>query len=135
MRYCVVIQDGFVSQLVPCPASEFDRFSSVNPGLIEIKKEKFDEMYAMRGGRFKREGGEFIFIKDSDNRDIVAAQAIAQRTTLLASSDWTQLPDVPAQTKEAWIEYRQALRDITSQSGFPFVIDWPVQPSATGGNT
>jgi hypothetical protein len=48
----------------------------------------------------------------------------AKRDRLLQSSDWTQLPDVPLATKEAWATYRQALRDITEQPD-PFNIVWP----------
>jgi hypothetical protein len=50
-----------------------------------------------------------------------------QRDALLAKSDWTQLPDVPLATKDAWATYRQALRDITLQPD-PFNIDWPTVP-------
>jgi hypothetical protein len=50
-----------------------------------------------------------------------------KRNTLLAASDWTQIPDAPVD-QAAWATYRQALRDITAQVGFPESIDWPVQP-------
>lgn len=50
-----------------------------------------------------------------------------QRDSLLASCDWTQLPDVEISTKSAWATYRQALRDITSQVD-PFNIIWPTPP-------
>ena len=50
-----------------------------------------------------------------------------QRDTLLAQSDWTQLPDVPLETKETWATYRQALRDVTLQPD-PFNVVWPVTP-------
>ena len=50
-----------------------------------------------------------------------------QRTQLLTASDWTQLPDVPLATKEAWATYRQALRDVTNQPD-PFNISWPTPP-------
>jgi hypothetical protein len=50
-----------------------------------------------------------------------------QRTELLKDSDWTQIADSTAD-KTAWAAYRQALRDITSQAGFPWTIDWPEQP-------
>ena len=53
----------------------------------------------------------------------------AERDAKLAASDWTQLPDVPLATKEAWAVYRQALRDVTLQPD-PFAIDWPVAPGA-----
>ena len=49
------------------------------------------------------------------------------RNELLAECDWTQLADIPSETKEAWTIYRQALRNITTQSS-PFSIIWPVKP-------
>lgn len=56
------------------------------------------------------------------------SQARAARDRLLVASDWTQLPDVPAATKEAWATYRQALRDITAQPGYPLNVNWPEAP-------
>jgi hypothetical protein len=50
-----------------------------------------------------------------------------QRNELLTECDWTQLSDIPSETKEAWTIYRQALRNITTQSN-PFSINWPVKP-------
>ena len=50
------------------------------------------------------------------------------RDQLLAQSDWTQLPDVPQSVKDAWAPYRQALRDITQQPGFPTEVVWPTTP-------
>ena len=49
------------------------------------------------------------------------------RNKLLAKSDWTQLADAPVD-KAAWATYRQALRDVTAQSGFPWEVIWPTQP-------
>ena len=41
----------------------------------------------------------------------------------------TQTPEQIAQHyKEAWATYRQALRDVTAQAGFPWTIDWPKIP-------
>ena len=51
-----------------------------------------------------------------------------QRNYLLAQSDWTQVADAPV-NKEAWAAYRQELRDISAQSGFPFEVIWPSQPA------
>jgi hypothetical protein len=50
-----------------------------------------------------------------------------QRNELLAECDWTQLADIPSETKAIWSQYRQSLRDITSQTN-PFSITWPVKP-------
>jgi len=49
------------------------------------------------------------------------------RNQLLTECDWTQLADIPTETKELWTSYRAQLRDITSQSN-PFSINWPVKP-------
>jgi hypothetical protein len=53
-----------------------------------------------------------------------------ERNMKLTFTDWTQLPDAPltAETKAAWAAYRQALRDVPEQAGFPYVIEWPEQP-------
>lgn len=49
------------------------------------------------------------------------------RTNRLSESDWTQLADAPVD-KTAWATYRQALRDVTTQEGFPWSVTWPVKP-------
>ena len=56
--------------------------------------------------------------------------AINRRNEELLQSDWTQLPDVSLtiQQVEAWRIYRQELRDITIQPGYPKTINWPVKP-------
>ena len=51
------------------------------------------------------------------------------RNRLLADCDWTQMPDVPLteEQKEAWREYRQALRDIPQTFATPDEVVWPSQ--------
>jgi hypothetical protein len=51
----------------------------------------------------------------------------AQRNRLLAACDWTQLPDAQCD-QTAWAAYRQALRDIPQQDGFPASVAWPEAP-------
>jgi hypothetical protein len=68
-----------------------------------------------------------VFTVEAIPDDEVAGQVRAERNALLAASDWTQLADSTAD-KTAWATYRQALRDITAQAGFPWTIDWPAQP-------
>jgi len=51
-----------------------------------------------------------------------------QRDALLAASDWTQGRDVPESISQRWAGYRQALREIPEQSGFPTEVDWPEAP-------
>ena len=61
-------------------------------------------------------------------KDTEQAKAMrSQRTDKLKDSDWTQVADAPVD-KAAWATYRQALRDITAQPGFPWTVTWPTQP-------
>lgn len=64
-------------------------------------------------------------VAETDNRqaDVVRGK----RNFLLSRSDWTQLADAPLTTeqKAAWTTYRQQLRDITAQAGFPWEVTWP----------
>ena len=75
--------------------------------------------------QFNYQTGEWMDTRDTA---FYEAEARAKRLQLLSASDWTQLPDVPMTTKEAWATYRQALRDITEQAGFPLNIVWPAPP-------
>lgn len=49
------------------------------------------------------------------------------RNARLAECDWTQLADAPVDSL-AWANYRQALRDVPNQAGFPWDIIWPTKP-------
>jgi len=46
--------------------------------------------------------------------------ALKYRNNRLLASDWTQLPDAPCD-REAWLTYRQALRDLPSDPNWPNV--------------
>lgn len=61
----------------------------------------------------------------------VTGQVLQQRNDLLYASDWTQLPNGPLTPTQqtAWATYRQELRDITSQPGYPTNVVWPVPPA------
>jgi hypothetical protein len=58
----------------------------------------------------------------------LAAEVRTQRDRLLAASDWTQVADAPVD-RAAWAEYRQALRDVPEQAGFPENVVWPTKPN------
>lgn len=60
--------------------------------------------------------------------DATAGEAARfERNTLLAGTDYFALTDVTMNADMT--SYRQALRDITTQSGFPNTISWPAEPS------
>ncbi len=66
---------------------------------------------------------EGIAAKDAEQ----AKSVREQRNQKLKDSDWTQVADAPVD-QAAWATYRQALRDIPSQQGFPWDVQWPTQP-------
>lgn len=53
------------------------------------------------------------------------------RDELLKESDWTQMKDtaLTMEKQEEYRIYRQELRDISKQQGFPYDIKWPIKPS------
>lgn len=71
-----------------------------------------------------------MFINPIYINDPLAADAIKMRQTFLQNTDWTQTVDSPLspERKAAFATYRQALRDVTKQEGFPNNINWPPSP-------
>ena len=69
------------------------------------------------------------------NQEIVTARQWAavrdQRNQMLAKCDWTQLADshLSAEKKEAWADYRQALRDLPEEITDPAQVEWPQDPT------
>lgn len=71
---------------------------------------------------------ENIPVVESDPEPVAPEILVrAKRDGLLLTSDWTQVDDSPVD-KSAWATYRQLLRDVPSQEGFPNTITWPVKP-------
>ena len=69
-------------------------------------------------------GLEYASPDEVASRTAVQAASIrSQRDQLLARCDWTQLRDSPEYP--AYEAYRQALRDVPAQSGFPWRVEWP----------
>ena len=68
-------------------------------------------------GQFKNDGDFASEVRD-------------KRDELLAETDYLMMPDYPLddEKKAAVLAYRQALRDVPEQAGFPRQIDWPVKP-------
>lgn len=57
---------------------------------------------------------------------MTAEDALKYRNNRLLASDWTQLPDAPVD-RQAWADYRQALRDLPADPNWPDV-EWPNEP-------
>ena len=79
--------------------------------------------------QWSNETFEWIDLRTDEEKKIEAESIVKlTRNQLLMDSDWTQLPDVPLTNKDQWAIYRQQLRDITEQSGYPFNVVWPDLP-------
>jgi hypothetical protein len=67
------------------------------------------------------------WVKD---QTMAVSDVSSKRQRLLYASDWTQLSNGPLTTAQqaAWATYRQELRNIPQQSGYPFNVVWPVAP-------
>jgi len=81
-------------------------------------------------GYLRVSGSSVVVDTDQEAADALAAkwaEVRSQRDQLLAASDYTQVADAPGDTA-AWATYRQALRDVPSQSDVDN-ITWPQEPS------
>ena len=87
--------------------------------VVYIDSTKVTE-YQQRRERTPEEDAEYISQVGDDVRE--------KRNNLLNSSDWTQLPDSPVD-KTVWATYRDELRRIPEQAGFPLYVQWPVPPA------
>jgi hypothetical protein len=82
------------------------------------------------------EGGSYSFNKPiyvepvNTDPNIAKIEIIQKRNKLLTNTDWvvTRAMDQGTQVPEAWSTYRQQLRDITQQTGYPFTVTWPTPP-------
>ena len=62
------------------------------------------------------------------SHEITAATKVrAARNDLLQKTDWCALSDVTMSAEMS--AYRQALRDLPAQEGFPYTVTWPTKPS------
>ena len=84
------------------------------------------------GGTYNGSTATFARKVVTDNRTDAQKEndARSERNALLSQSDWAVMPDSPLSDsdKTSWQTYRQALRDVPAQAGFPDNITWPTKP-------
>ena len=105
-----------------------DFHEEMPPDSREVDPELHAQAAALSVGLVLDQHGNFALGKPAP-LVMTDADARMQRDGLLTASDWTQLPDVPQATRDAWAAYRQALRDLPDQPGFPATVVWPVPPT------
>lgn len=114
-KYITLDSDGYVicsgfGTSIPEEAIEADIDFSEQPSALH---------------KFHYESKQWI---DCSPYDLLEKHIKAKRDTLLLQTDWTQLNDIPESTRVKYQAYRQELRDITLQSGFPNNVTFPEKP-------
>lgn len=94
--------------------------------------------YAQRDGVVEVNGQWFTHYiaaePDADGKarmDVEQAERVrSERNARLSACDWTQLSDSPLDPdgKAAWALYREVLRMVPQQAGFPWNVEWPPEP-------
>jgi hypothetical protein len=111
-----------VFTVVEQPKPETDRFSySVKRQLPEL----VDGQWTVLWDTIAKSADQ---LAEQDERQ--AENIRDSRDGKLSASDWTQIADAPLTTEQraAWATYRQALRDVPAQAGFPWEVIWPDAP-------
>jgi hypothetical protein len=127
-KYVVVDANGAVAQRL------IDGVHVIPSDAIQVTDDQWMEFAQKTDGTWvMQSNGGWIFSVPalpplSDNE--LAAQVRAERDMLIAETDYLLMPDYPiaAAQLDPMKVYRQALRDITIQTGFPQTINWPVKP-------
>lgn len=75
-------------------------------------------------------------LEDEMTDEELASRVRMRRNSMISHTDFYVLPDYPSDSEglEAVKAYRQALRDVPEQSGFPRNVQWPAMPSALSGD-
>jgi len=123
---------GLIENVIWLDSDDIDTlvdFPPENYGIVDIPTGGIAGAHSMCGIGWSYIGGQFVEPPEPEQpSEQLAAAARSRRNGLLAQTDWTQAADVPQATKDLWAPYRQALRDVPQQSGFPTEIVWPVKP-------
>jgi hypothetical protein len=102
----------------PTPRPEEDHTKTFTEGQPQLIDGKWTQVWVVEDAP-----SELVAQRTSDQ----AAEIRQERNALLAVCDWTQLADAPVDSL-GWAVYRQELRDITQQNGFPWNVVWPNKP-------
>ena len=111
----------------------FNTETGIVENIIEVSTDanwQPDEGFSIRPSDTAQVG--WLFDGDNFNAPPIDQEKLisdtrSQRDNLLAATDWTQVADAPVD-QAAWAVYRQALRDVPAQAGFPDNVTWPTKP-------
>jgi hypothetical protein len=117
MRYAVIENQKVINTVLASPEVAAERGWVICPDGVDI------------GWTFNGVGEA---IPPAPDTEATASLIRLTRNNLLVESDKEVLLDrwslMTTEQQTAWTAYRQALRDVPTQAGFPWSIDWPTQP-------
>lgn len=125
-----VIYDPETGRITQTMQGTLANIASTGPYVIVDKLMNYDVDYKVVDGK----------LVPRDPAELLAEQTAAEtvrvrniRNSMLADTDWVELPSASSRlTPEKlteYLNYRQALRDVTSQEGFPLNVVWPTLPN------
>ena len=125
--------DGFVRKFAALSREEWDSIGFNEA--VPVRREPFtayETRWVTGDDLICREEVVSQTLDEAARDASLAAELRTRRNLGLTATDWTQLQDagLDAQAMVLWQSYRQALRDVPQQPGFPVSVDWPDQPSA-----
>ena len=98
----------------------------------DFQADMYEWLMAGEFGEIKENGVGEWYITIPPSQTVIEETVVAKRNQLLLESDYSEFPSTQAklteEEKTAWADYRQALRDLTDQEGFPWDPVWPVKP-------
>lgn len=130
------LRKRFPNTSIPTSAVSHEEYAKVYDGVIpsytttqyiEEDAPVFVNNQYQRNWVVKNYTDDQVASREANALAVASNSVRAERNTLLSASDWTQVADAPVD-QAAWATYRQALRDITTQTDFPWSVTWPVAP-------
>lgn len=139
-KFLSILETGQILSVGVCVDDDLEKQPGYPNSILEVAVDSnvsWDTNYVENGQVFEmptKPDGQYTFDYTSktwqQNFAKQEQDIKMDRNSLLISSDWTQIPNNPLtiELKEQWATYRQKLRDITKQSGYPFNVIWPTPP-------
>jgi len=123
-----VVLNGFVTRFNDLTREQWDELNYNEA--IPIKREQFtthQTQWVKDDDLVYREEVISAVVDEAAKYEAEANVVRIERDQLLAACDWTQLADCPLDEADriAWANYRQGLRDVPQQAGFPGAVEWP----------
>lgn len=122
--------NNFITQMAQLVEEQVEAWKAANPDFTEIDKDTYDSLTPF-AGRWQVTADGFIQVPDRSDYDNQAMVVDLQQKELLDATDWYVIKAVDTGTPipTNWQTYRQQLRDVSKQSGYPYNVVWPTPPN------